>query len=183
MTISACTPDNTERMTAEPGIVDAPSTADQPATPAPEQYEINTVVEELTNAGSFETLTWAIEATGLRDTLSEPATYTFFAPTDAAIAALPQAVQQKLIDPEYRDALAELIAYHIVSQPISTDVAPSNELETVARHPITVEVENQQLQVNDVAITQPRIEADNGVIYPIDQVLLPPEFLERWNLS
>jgi uncharacterized surface protein with fasciclin (FAS1) repeats len=44
-------------------------------------------------------------------------------------------------------------------------------------------VENQQLQVNNVTVTQPGIEADNGVIYPIDQVLLPPEFLERWNLS
>jgi uncharacterized surface protein with fasciclin (FAS1) repeats len=180
---SACTPDDTEQITAEPGIVDAPSTADQPATPAPAQYEINTVVEELTNAGSFETLTWAIEATGLRDTLSEPATYTVFAPTDAAIDALPQEVQQKLLEPEYRDALTELIAYHIVSQPISTDVVPSDELETVARHPINVEVENQQLQVNDVAVTQPGIEADNGMIYPIDQVLLPPEFLERWNLG
>lgn len=62
---SACTPDDTERITAEPGIVDAPNTTNQPATPAPEQYEINTVVEELTNAGSFEILTWAIEATGL----------------------------------------------------------------------------------------------------------------------
>jgi uncharacterized surface protein with fasciclin (FAS1) repeats len=129
---SACTPADTERFTAEPGIVDAPSTADPPATPAPKQYGINTVVEELTNAGSFETLTWAIEATGLQDTLSEPVTHTVFAPTDAAIDALPQEVQQKLMEPVYRDALTELIAYHIVSQSISIDVVPSDELETVA---------------------------------------------------
>ena len=66
-------------------------------------------------AGNFQTLISAVEAAGLRETLSGPGPFTVFAPTDEAFAALPEGAVANLLLPENREQLTAVLTYHVAS--------------------------------------------------------------------
>ncbi|HCF27269.1 MAG TPA: beta-Ig-H3/fasciclin, partial [Cyanobacteria bacterium UBA11049] len=72
-----------------------------PTTPAPTpgaaQPSNENVVALAASNDSFKTLTAALKAAGLTQTLSGKGPFTIFAPTDAAFAALPQDALQELL--------------------------------------------------------------------------------------
>jgi uncharacterized surface protein with fasciclin (FAS1) repeats len=51
-------------------------------------------------------------------------------------------------------------------------------LKTLAQRPVNIQINpgtNQQIAVNDASVTQPNIQASNGVIHAINEVLIPPD--------
>jgi uncharacterized surface protein with fasciclin (FAS1) repeats len=58
------------------------------------------IVDTAVAAGSFKTLTAALEAAGLVDTLKGKGPFTVFAPTDDAFAKLPEGTVKSLLKPE-----------------------------------------------------------------------------------
>lgn len=72
------------------------------------------IVDTAVNAGSFNTLVSAVQAAGLEDTPHGEGTFTAFAPTDDAFAALPSGALDTLpTDPE--GDLADILKYHVVT--------------------------------------------------------------------
>ena len=71
------------------------------ATPAAKRDIVDTAVA----AGSFKTLTAAIQAAGLTDTLKGKGPFTVFAPTDEAFAKLPPGTVENLLKPENKEKL------------------------------------------------------------------------------
>ena len=97
----------------------APSPSASPTTPAPApegatQPSNENVVALAASNDSFKTLTAALKAAGLTETLSGKGPFTIFAPTDAAFAALPQDALQELLKPENKDILIKILSYHVV---------------------------------------------------------------------
>ena len=71
-----------------------------------------TIVQTAMAAGNFNTLTKALQAAELVDTLQGPGPFTVFAPTDAAFNKLPAGALDGLLkDPE---KLKQVLLYHIV---------------------------------------------------------------------
>ena len=145
------------------------------------------IVETATGAGTFNTLTKALGAAGLTDTLSGGGrgSFTVFAPTDAAFEKLPSgALDALMADPA---KLKDTLLYHVVEG----DKNPSrNGVTYETMHPeqkeisvkVTVgePVESYMWGGNPdpaLVVNGPRggIACDNGVIHLIDQVLLPYE--------
>ena len=62
--------------------------------------QTTTIVETAVAAGSFKTLTKALEAADLVKTLSSPGPFTVFAPTDEAFAKLPAGTLDSLLEPK-----------------------------------------------------------------------------------
>jgi uncharacterized surface protein with fasciclin (FAS1) repeats len=124
-------------------------------------------------AGNFTTLAAAVEAAGLTETLSGEGPFTVFAPTDEAFAALPEgALDELLANPE---ALAQVLTYHVVEGEVTSDqLTEGQEVTTVNGAPATITLEGGPM-INDAMISQPDVQASNGVIHVIDSVLLPPE--------
>jgi hypothetical protein len=60
------------------------------------------IVETAQEAGSFQTLLTAAEAAGLVDTLKSEGPFTVFAPTDEALAKLPEGTVEDLLSPRTR---------------------------------------------------------------------------------
>ncbi len=120
-------------------------------------------------AGSFNTLVAALEAAGLRATLESGGPYTVFAPTDAAFDALPAGtVDALLADPP---ALSEILLYHVAEGIIgSGDVASTPLIPTLNGQAVAV---GAGPTIDGAAITMADVDASNGVIHVIDQVLLP----------
>jgi len=153
----------------------APATA-APASPAPAASSAMTgdIVATAKAAGSFGTLLKAAEAAGLVETLQGAGPFTVFAPTDDAFAALPAGTLDKLLaDPA---ALKQVLLYHVVSGKVTSDqVVGLTSADSVEGAPIAIAVKDGKVVLNDAAsVVTPDVEASNGVIHVIDQVLLPP---------
>ena len=163
-------PDGIDEMDAmdEMDATDAMDATDEVTTSEP------TIVEVAAADESFNTLVSALEAADLVSTLSGEGPYTVFAPTDAAFAALPPSVLEQLLLPENQAVLAALLSYHVIPGTVtSSDIAPG-EVTTVEGTPITVMVSDGTVTVNNATVTTADIEASNGVIHVVDQVILPP---------
>ena len=121
----------------------------------------------------FSTLVAALTAASLVETLQGEGPFTVFAPNDAAFAALPEGLLEKLLLPEDVAVLTSILTYHVVgAKVLSTEV--------VAGDAASVEGSNLALatdmgvMVNDATVIQADVEASNGVIHVIDKVLVPP---------
>ncbi len=131
------------------------------------------IVDTAVNAGDFETLVAAVQAAGLVDTLKGEGPFTVFAPTDAAFAALPEGTVEELLKPENKDQLVSILTYHVLpGKVMSGDITGDMEAETVQGS--TVEITTMDgVKVDGASVVQADVEASNGVIHVIDQVILP----------
>lgn len=145
------------------------------AAPAMAGSHAKDIVDTAVGAGSFTTLVAAVEAAGLVETLKGPGPFTVFAPTDAAFAALPAGTVEDLLKPENKDKLAAILTYHVVpGKVMSTDLTEGQKAATVQGAEVTITLEGGA-KVNGATISQPDVEASNGVIHVIDAVIMPPE--------
>ena len=133
------------------------------------------IVETAVSAGTFDTLVASVTAADLVSVLSGPGPFTVFAPTEAAFAALPAGTVETLLLPENKDQLIAVLTYHVVSGAVTSEqVVGLTSAPTVQGSSVNIRVEGGVVYINDAAVTQVDIEASNGVIHVIDQVLLPP---------
>lgn len=136
----------------------------------------NNLVAVATSNQSFSTLTSLLKATGLAESLQKRGPFTVFAPTDEAFAALPQGTLKKLQQPENSEVLMQILMYHLVPGQQTTKELSAGELKTLAERPVNIQIDpaRNQISVNDARVIQPNIQASNGVIHAVNEVLLPP---------
>lgn len=142
----------------------------------PPAKEPNTIVDVAVSNGNFTTLVAALQATGLDDTLdNENASFTVFAPTDAAFAALgQQTIADLLAD---TDTLSKILTYHVLASKVNAEAAISsagNTVDTVNGAKLALSLSGENLLVNTSTVTVTDVMADNGIIHVIDAVLMPP---------
>ncbi len=135
------------------------------------------IVSVATASNSFTTLTSLLKSAGLADSLQQGGPFTVFAPTDQAFAALPAETLQRLQQPENRETLVRILSYHVVSGQLTANQLQSGELNTAEGRPVNVKVntDGSQVTVNNAQVIQPNIQARNGVIHAVNQVLIPPD--------
>lgn len=134
--------------------------------------EMSNIVETATTAGSFTTLVAAVQAAGLKETLSGPGPFTVFAPTDAAFADLPAGTVQGLLKDIPK--LTQILTFHVLSGKLmAADVVKLASAKTVQGQNVTIVAQNAGVTINGANVVTPNIEADNGVIHVIDRVILP----------
>ena len=160
---TACGSDsaNTEETETEESVVET------------ETVEATDIVAVAVATEGFSTLVAALTAAGLVETLQGEGPFTVFAPNDAAFAALPEGLLEKLLLPENVAILTSILTYHVVgAKVLSTEV--------VAGDAASVEGSNLALatdmgvMVNDATVIQADVVGSNGVIHVIDKVLVPP---------
>ncbi len=141
---------------------------------APAFAQDKDIVDTAVAAGNFTTLTAALTAAGLVDTLKGAGPFTVFAPTDAAFAALPAGTVEDLLKPENKDKLIAILTYHVIAGKVmSTDLSEGLKAKTVNGAEVTITLDGGA-KVNGAVISTADIVASNGVIHVIDSVILPP---------
>jgi uncharacterized surface protein with fasciclin (FAS1) repeats len=134
----------------------------------------NDIVDTAIEAGSFQTLTKAIEAAGLVNTLKGPGPFTVFAPTDAAFANLPAGTLEELLKPENKGKLVSILTYHVVpGKVMASDVATMDSAKPVNGESLSITKSGDGVMVNNAHVFKTDIVCSNGVIHVIDAVLLP----------
>jgi transforming growth factor-beta-induced protein len=141
----------------------------------PPEEQLGTLVDVAVEAG-FSTLAAALQATGLDAVLAdESRSFTVFAPTNEAFAALGQeAIDELLADPE---TLSNILLYHVVADSaVDAETAISlagSMVEMANGDSTTLSLVDGVLLINDSAVTATDVAASNGIIHVIDTVLLP----------
>lgn len=129
------------------------------------------IVETAVNAGTFNTLVKAVEATELVEILKSPGPYTVFAPTDEAFNNLPEGTLDALLQDIPK--LKRIVLYHVAFGDVrAEDLIQIAEAETVEGSIVAVE-SGEGIKVNDANVVKTDILTDNGVIHVIDGVLIP----------
>ena len=166
----------TEVPVAAPTEAPAPAPTDEPA-PAPTEAPAEpteapvveaptlasdtskTMLELLATDPNFSKFVEAMNAAGIADPAAD-SPQTWFVPTNAAFDAADQNIVGGF--------MASLLPYHAINGALkAADITGDEDgrIDTVAGEP---------LQVADISISTPDVEASNGVIQVVDTVLVPP---------
>lgn len=158
---------------------DAPTAAETPAGDYA-ATEANTIVDVAAGSEDFSILVQAIEAAELASVLASSDDITVFAPTNEAFEALPEGALDQLLLPENREALRQVLTYHVLPQQVVAAEVATGEVPTLADAPLALMVDEATgtVMINNAQVITPDIMASNGVIHAIDQVLLPPDLAQ-----
>lgn len=132
-----------------------------------------TVLEVVGSISGLSTAATAIDAAGLTDVLEQPGPFTLFVPTNPAFDQLPDNQLADLLNDSV--ALADVLQYHLVLDTVTSgDLATLPSLLNAAGDTITVVVEDDgQIFINNAPVYQIDIEASNGIVHVVGEVITP----------
>lgn len=132
------------------------------------------VVQVAVSSKDHTTLVTAVKAGELVDALSNAGPFTVFAPTNDAFNKLPAGTVEGLLKPESKDALIDILQYHVSVGVYKTDMMQDGQnIGQVNGGNIKITKKDGAYYVNDKAKIIASIPAANGIVHVIDAVLLP----------
>ena len=188
---STGTPTNTKgEARSDAGAAEAISgarTTESPAVKAGSTVRNTSIGDFVASSPNYITLQNALQSVKLDETLKGTGPYTLFAPANTAFKKLPASIQGGLLDGSNRDALTQLLSYHVVNGALTTDeltrqIKAGNgkvQLKTLAGGSLTAQLgANGQIQLTDEKGGTAAVEGSgnrqlNGVVYEINSVLMP----------
>jgi uncharacterized surface protein with fasciclin (FAS1) repeats len=138
-----------------------------------------TILEIAESSKNFSTLVTVLQIAHLASVLNcrySCPSYTVFAPTNAAFAALPPALVTELTtNQRYSEHLKQLLEYHLVKGVIlSSAIYNDEKVTTVQGGTITFTECEGIIKINGYAqIVEANLRASNGVVHAINNVLVP----------
>jgi uncharacterized surface protein with fasciclin (FAS1) repeats len=143
-----------------------------PSEPAADTAAGDSIAALAQRTPELTTLVTALQAAGLTDALEQAGPLTVFAPNDEAFAQLDQADLTALL--EDPTALGDILQYHVVEGSFpSSELSDGQRLTTLQGSDLTITIDGSTVMVNNAEVIQADIEAGNGVIHVINEVLTP----------
>ena len=147
-----------------------------------------TIVEVAQADENFSTLVSAVTAAKLGEALSAKGPLTVFAPTNEAFSKIDAATLETLTTTD-TETLAEILKYHVVESPVNaagltaaikqaTEEGKDYVITTLGGGELTAAIVDEAVVLTDAAgnkatVTATDVEASNGFIHVIDNVLMP----------
>jgi uncharacterized surface protein with fasciclin (FAS1) repeats len=129
-----------------------------------------TVMSIIENSPIHTTLETAIITAGLAETLSGEGTFTVFAPSDDVFAALPDGALDLIL--ANTEILTNLLLGHVhVGELYSADLTDGLNVTMMNEGDLTVSNDGMTIMIDDATIFQEDLEATNGVVHMIDNIL------------
>ena len=145
-----------------------------------------TVADVAVSNENFTTLVAALKAADLVTALQGDGPFTVFAPTNDAFAKVDAATLTSLLEPKNKEALANILTYHVVSGKLTaTDVVAALkagkgkvELKALNGQTLTVIQKDDKIWLQDQngnysEIVATDVMGSNGVIHVINSVVMP----------
>lgn len=176
--VTPAEPDNVTVVEGDDVTVVAPAEEAQPM-PEAETAATQSIAELAAANPDLTILTAALKAAGLDTMMMDAGTYTVFAPTDEAFAAVLtklNVTKEELL--ANTDLLKKVLPYHVVPMVVkAADIPYGTDVKTVNGQTINISDANviTDASGNMAKITATDVMATNGVVHVIDTVLLPKE--------
>ncbi len=141
--------------------------------------EPNTITKIASETANLSTLYSALEASGLDDALDSGGPFTVFAPSNAAFAELDPDLLNTIISTP--SLLTSLLQYHVVAAEVFSDDLSNGPVQTLlSGQTVNVTLAGGGVILNGTSnVTDADINASNGVIHIIDEVLIPEDFFAQ----
>ena len=129
--------------------------------------DLQSIVEIAVGTPELSTLVGALQAADLVDTLNGDGPFTVFAPTNNAFAAL-EAIPGG-------EALTEVLLYHVAAGKFTAeDLLVGQAVTTIQGEEVTIEMIDGEVFLNgSIKVVLADIEASNGIVHVINEVLIP----------
>jgi uncharacterized surface protein with fasciclin (FAS1) repeats len=151
----------------------APAPAPVQASNVPPMAPTN-IVRLAQASKDHTTLVAAIEAADYVTSVAASGPLTVFAPTNAAFDALPEGTVKSLLEPTNADQLRKILQGHVTTSALAPkSLRDGQTLAMINGSKVKVRVEGEQIWINEARVLS-STPADNGMLYVIDAVLLPP---------
>ncbi len=121
---------------------------------------------------TLKTLKRTVHASDMDQLLSSTGPFTFFAPSDLAFEKLEKGLVEKLLEPQNRAQLADLLNNHIVNGRIAVkELKDGDKLTTLNGKELVVQAKNGAVTIGDISIQPREAKISNGVMYVADSVI------------
>ena len=139
----------------------------------------NTITELASKTPSLSTLYTALEASGLDAALNGPGPFTVFAPSNDAFAKLDANELNTIISTP--SLLTALLQYQVVAAEVFSSDLENGPVQTLlSGQTVDVSLAGGGVTLNGSSnVTDADIDASNGVIHIIDEVLMPEDFFSQ----
>lgn len=134
------------------------------------------IVQVAVGSKDHTTLVTAVQTASLVDALSNAGPFTVFAPTNDAFGKLPAGTVEDLLKPEKRDALTDILQYHVFVGVLKPENFTDGQVYGMVNGGnVKIVMKNGKPTINGSANIIASIPTSNGIIHVIDEVLLPPK--------
>ncbi|MFN8287982.1 MAG: fasciclin domain-containing protein [Chitinophagales bacterium] len=131
------------------------------------------VVKVAVGSKDHTTLVAALKAAEYVDVLSNAGPFTVFAPTNDAFNKLPAGTVEGLLKPEKKNDLRNILEYHVTTSSLKEEYFKDGQtIGMVNGGKVNVKVKDGKIQLNNANVIAV-VPASNGMVYVIDEVLLP----------
>jgi uncharacterized surface protein with fasciclin (FAS1) repeats len=175
--LAACSSDDEDEATTTTAA--STETTEAETTETTEAAAGDTIADLAVATPELSTLVAAATAADLVSVLSGPGTYTVFAPTNDAFAAI-QSTVDTLLKPENKAKLTSVLTYHVLqNQVLSSDLKEGDQtVTTVLGETLVVNLTGAVVTITDstgakATVSTADVTASNGVVHIIDKVLIP----------
>jgi uncharacterized surface protein with fasciclin (FAS1) repeats len=169
VTLQACGGSDSPSPSPAPSTTAAPGTT----TVTPRAGTIPAIAEDNPDLSD---LFAALNAAELVGTLSGDGPFTVFAPNNSAFDALPNNGAALTYLLNSKEILTKVLEYHVASGNFSSgNLTTGQKIPMLAGGDVTVDITGGTVKINSATVIKPDVEASNGVIHIIDQVLLPSD--------
>ena len=132
------------------------------------------IVQLAAGNADLSTLVTAVKAAGLTTSLSNAGPFTVFAPLNSAFEKLPAGTVDGLLKPDQADALSDILRYHTYVGVVKEEyMSDGQTLGMVNGKNIKITMVDGKPLINGKARIVAAVPASNGIVYAIDEVLLP----------
>lgn len=162
-------------------------TSETPAVVAGSTVRNTSISDYVASSPNYTTLQNALQTADLNETLKGTDQYTLFAPSNASFKKLPAATQAGLLEGANRDALRQVLSYHVVKGVVDAAELGRRieagggkaQLQTLAGTTLTARVgSNGRVTLTDergnsATVETTDVRQSNGVVHGISAVLMP----------
>ncbi len=133
------------------------------------------IVKMAVSSKDLTTLVAALKQADLVTSLSNAGPFTVFAPVNSAFDKLPAGTVDGLMKDDKKSDLQNILQYHVALGGLKEDSFKDGQILGMANGDnVTVNVKDGKITLNNSAHITAMVQASNGIIYLIDEVLMPP---------
>lgn len=135
--------------------------------------ELPTLADLAAGRDDLSTVAGLLDQAGLAGVLSEEGPVTIFAPTNDALAGVPEDTLARIADDP--DLLGQVLGFHVVDGEVrAADAIAAGSAVTRQGETIVITQDGDDVRASGAPISEVDLEASNGVLHIIDGVMIPP---------
>lgn len=138
-----------------------------------ESKELDRIIKSIKNNPEFSIFYEAIEKAELTKEIEKLDKMTLMIPTNRAIKVLPSDVWDNFMDKENKEALTQLLSYHVIPERLNfDDLKRKKKINTINNQSVSLSNE-KELKVENAVIQEKKEETSEVIIYKLDRLIMP----------